>query len=488
MRQVPPIILDKLAELRRRERLLMFLWGCAWVFSLFIAVLLIACFVDWLVDLWDETPWALREFMLYGQLAMAGLAVLILVLGPQLRRLRDEMLALHVESKRPELQHRLISALELNRPRARTEGMSPDLLAAMTTEAVHQTRPIDFAALADQSRVKRGSLVFLGVAVVAVGLFLLGPETAMALLRRQLLQDVDIPRSVAVASVDPGIWPSGEEIPLRFKVSGPGVTEDRGGSVRVRVPVGNNDYRTFSVPLSLESAEEDDSAIYVAKVPPGSVDFSYMAKVGDGRTRAPGQVQYVSRPNVIDQKAYLKLHDYAGLNPADALNDLRTNYEQLHPRGDIIGMPGLSARVVVKTQKPIKRAILETHGTPYPNLTGKQTKLAGLTRFQDRANLALANLSGALLAPTPFGRLNALSAANAGLANLPLRRFEQSFPTPTDEVEWRFDLKPTETSYRVTVFDVHGFASKTETVRTIKIEPEPSPTVSLHPETWPADP
>src|SRR5580765_6283176 len=115
IRQTPPILLKKLAQLRRRERLLSAIWGIACFLSLVLTVLLVACFVDWLLDMWDEKPLALRRFMLYGQFVFACLAIVLLVLGPQLRRLRNEMLALFVESKRPELQHRLISALELNR-------------------------------------------------------------------------------------------------------------------------------------------------------------------------------------------------------------------------------------------------------------------------------------------------------------------------------------------------------------------------------------
>ena len=44
---------------------------------------------------------------------------------------------------------------------------------------------------------------------VAAGLFALFPETAWALLQRQGLLDVDIPRSMAVQSIAAEVWPSG---------------------------------------------------------------------------------------------------------------------------------------------------------------------------------------------------------------------------------------------------------------------------------------
>src|SRR5205807_3381794 len=124
MSQVPPILLKKLAQLRTRERLLRLALGAARAAALVLLALLLACLVDWTYDLWEDTPLTLRTLLVVAQLALAGLAVLLFVALPQLTRLRDETLALFVEDKQPHFQHRLISALELNRPGAQTKGMS----------------------------------------------------------------------------------------------------------------------------------------------------------------------------------------------------------------------------------------------------------------------------------------------------------------------------------------------------------------------------
>src|SRR5262249_41758876 len=71
---------------------------------------------------------------------------------------------------------------------------------------------------------------------------------------------------------------------------------------------------------------------------------------------------------------------------------------------------------------------------------------------------------------------------------VPLRTFEHRLSWKADRAEWLLDLRSTETSYRVVVFDEHGFASKTATVRTLRIDPEPVPTVVLHPERFPPPP
>jgi hypothetical protein len=492
MSKVPPLLLKKLAQLRRRERLLHLAWGLARLVSLVVVVLLAACLADWLVDLWDDTPWSLREAMLGAQVLLAMMACLWFVVIPQFKRMHNRHLALLVESKKPQLQHRLISALELNEPNARTAGMSPELMAATTREAETLARPMSFAAVADHSRLKHSLRLVLPVVLVAAGLFFIDSKTALALLQRQALLDVDIPRTVSLAVVGAEIWPGGEEVKLKFAANGlaNGKIQLKAESSPVGwVRVSSEDGRSFGVPLTFETAGEEGAAIYTAKVPPASVDFSYHAKLSDGRTRSPGHVHYVARPSVTKQVAHVILPTYLGLRPDG------TPYEQAHQHGDILGMQGLSARVDIETQKPIDRAVLETYGSPYPDLSGSN----GLTKAHERTGKMLANVSAFALQPGLLGPLTGLCAAGAGSANVPLRRFvelnSKSKATQIGDVSispknemtqaaFEFDLRPTETSYGVTVFDEYGFKGKTQSVRTIKIEPEPAPTVTLHPELW----
>jgi hypothetical protein len=474
MNKVPPPILSKLLQLRLRERLLRLVWGVACVVSLALAVLMVACLVDWLVDMWRETPWPLRLGMFIAQLVVFEVAAVVLILVPLLRPLSQEKLALWAESKRPEFQHRLISALQLNRRGARTEGMSPELLGAMTREAEEQTAPVDFAALADHRRLKRGALILGSMALVAAVLFLFNIPTALALVNRQLLTDVDIPRSLSLASAAPEVFPGGEAVALKFNVRGSGAAARYTGSVRVH----DSEGRSFRVPLTMAASEADDNATYVATVPASSANFAYTATLSSSRTRHPGQVFYVPRPSVTSQDAFVILPEYLGYRPDG------TCYEKVQVRGDILAMPDLSARVLIKTQKPIVRAVLETFGTAYPDLTDK----SGLTRVQQAKVGALGSVSAALMRPGLAGPLGGLGAGAVVAAKIRLHAEEQKFGDPVQEVEWRFKLQPTETSYRVLVFDEYGFSSKTETVRAIRIEPEPAPTVVLHPENFPPGP
>src|SRR5262249_29648389 len=123
---IPPIIRQRLGQLRRRERVVRLAWGLARVFAAVIAVILFACLVDWMWDRVEDTPAALRTAMLVVTAVVAALAVILWILVPIARRLPDDLLALWVEERAPKLRHRLISAVQLNRPDADLAGMSTE--------------------------------------------------------------------------------------------------------------------------------------------------------------------------------------------------------------------------------------------------------------------------------------------------------------------------------------------------------------------------
>src|SRR5260370_266930 len=102
---VPTSIRKNLAGLRRRERLLTFVWGAACWLSIVLVLLLLCGLLDWLIDRERETPAGVRLGMFAVQAAVAALAGLLFLLWPQVRRLPDALLALWVEAKIPEFDH-----------------------------------------------------------------------------------------------------------------------------------------------------------------------------------------------------------------------------------------------------------------------------------------------------------------------------------------------------------------------------------------------
>ena len=150
---VPRSILQQLSKLRRREVLLRLVWGTARCLAVVAIALLAACLIDYVIDREQDTPWVLRLGLFFLQAVLVvGVAALFLIKPLLGGKLSDSELALQVEDKHPELQHRLISAVQLNQQGAETEGMSPELIAKVTREADKQAARIPFAQVADSGR------------------------------------------------------------------------------------------------------------------------------------------------------------------------------------------------------------------------------------------------------------------------------------------------------------------------------------------------
>src|SRR5207248_9043709 len=154
-----------------------------------------------------------------------------------------------------------------------------------------------------------------------------------------------------------------------------------------------------------------DEALVTALIPPSSFDFTYDAFFGDGRTKKPGRIHYVPRPVVTQQTAWAVLPEFCGIRPDGS------RYEVVQSRGDILGIAGSSARVLIKTQKPVSEGYLELLG-PENIETAESPADAG-----------------------PEVRKRTIHMHGEG----------------SDTWQASFDLRPEETGYRIVVKDEHGF-------------------------------
>ena len=453
--------------MRWRERWLRVSWGLARWLALALAALALCCLTDWLLDRYTETPWGLRAAMLAAQAALWAGAAFVLILKPVATRLSDSRLALWVEDTDPRLDHRLISTVQFNQPGAKTQGMSQELIGAVTRETEQLASGLNFPAVADHRRLKWSAGLTLPVVLLAGLAFLLMPATVEALLARQLLGDVEIPRSIYLSPATKEIWPSGEEVVLRFRVWGPAVSPDIRGTAYILPEYGSKE----SYELVYESTPHPGEAIFTARVRPLSLDFEYGGVLLDGRTRFTGRIHFEPRPAVVRQDAWLILPDYCGLRPNG------TPYEMPQPRGEIQGLRGLSARVEATVQKPVREAVLELLGTPYPDLS----QPTGQSAVQRNAVEVLSTMSalGQRIAPTATGPLAGTASLLTGRGDIVMRRLRQTFAKGTDRLRWTFKLRPTETGYRIKVFDEHGFANVPVPPRGIAIVPERPPQVAL---------
>ncbi|HEY7153873.1 MAG TPA: hypothetical protein VH575_07920 [Gemmataceae bacterium] len=440
---VPRSLQRQLNRLRRRERLLRLTWAVARCLAVFAVVLAAVCLIDFVVDLYRDTPRWLRVGLLGTQMAL-WLAGCVFVLRRTARRLSDTQVSLWIEENMPRLGHRLISAVQLNRPDAATEGMSPEMIAAVTRQAEEQAAVADFARVADARRLKWAGQLLAPLALVALLLLALWPDTVRALLARQFLDDRSIPRSLSIESAHAHqVWPAGEEGMLRFRVHGAFAVNLR-GEVRIDTKDGDSERHE----LLFEAREDAGTATFLARVPPSSRDFTYRAWLKDGRTHEPADVHFEPRPIVRRQQAWVQLPAYVGLKASGQ------PFEEPQKGADILyRLPGSAARVAIETQKPIVKATVEVLGPPHALAVVKTGAYAETVR----RSVDLVVQDGGLTAEGTF-----------------------SFQPGT-----RGDPLQTETAYRIVVRDEFGLENSDKPRRGIRTGPVEPPEVNLLPETLP---
>lgn len=332
-----------------------------WVYSASVAIaavvlvavggVALACTVDNLLDLgsWDGTPFWVRLLMtvvLVGGTVAATYFAIRSVRAPSL-----VALAGRAESEFTEYDHRLVTALQLNRPDARTAGMSQQLITALTDEALDTTARRKLASLADPKRLLWAGVMLLPVVLILLVAFGLFPQSTSALLQRQLLLNVDIPRNVSLENASVGPFPAGDPMQLRVKVTGP-VKENSVGEVRVTPEGGEPKFHlvyhsdpagwkffhttdsTARYPLRYAGPADGGGSVFVADLPPATEPFRFAAKIGDGRMKPEAELRYEPRPVVTKVDAWI-------LAPAYVDPDGKRRFETTAKQGKVVCHPGL---------------------------------------------------------------------------------------------------------------------------------------------------
>jgi hypothetical protein len=374
-------LLGQLKRWRRTEQLIRLAWGAARVVAVAGVVLALACAIDWLADRYlgseawrkfrtatwvfapradavedwspdaviDETPFWLRLLMTTGQLALAAGLVAVLVVRPWRRTPPIDDLAGHAEKVIPAFGHRLVTAVQLNRPGARTQGMSRTLIDQVTREAGEMAASHNLLKLVDYRRLPWAAAVAIPVLFGWAGFVLAKPELATVLLKRQALLSVEIPRTIHLKNASQDVWPTGSRTEIRYLVTGD-YDRDTVGRVRVE-PDGQPEFYTD---LKYEK-DADGGAYFVASLPESTSDYSFSARLGNGRSRERGRIRFEAPPQTTEIESWQLLPAFLGTRDGKPFEKQNEGAK----RGEIVdALPGSAIRIGAVFSKPVKSAVL----------------------------------------------------------------------------------------------------------------------------------
>lgn len=452
----PTYLLERLSELAQQERKLRLVWGLARWAAVVIGLFIICCGIDWWIDLWYDTPGLIRWLLRLVQIGVAGLLFYRWVLQPQQTGLSADELVLWVEAQRPEYQHQLISAVQLNAEGADRKGMSETLIGALTQEAEQKAQGTSFNTLLDRRRIKWSLWLILPVALFILLVFIASPATSAALMQRQFGSNVSIPRGLQLVPQSAQLWPSGEPVALKFLASG-NWSKTQVGTVEI-VPEGQS---AESYPLHYQEAgPTSGQAYFTATIPASSTPFTYRARLYDGRTHEVGHVTFAPRPTLTAWEAWLLLPKYVGLRPD------QQPYELPQPKGDLKPVPGCTARIAVTTQTPIVEAVAELLTPLAPDLGARLAFPIGPVN----ASFLLEAQRIVGWTPTGAGPLFLME-------RVPLKLQEDGLSASA-----LVTLPGAVSAYRIVVTDKHGLTNRPIPCRAITFHLDELPQVTLLPE------
>jgi hypothetical protein len=375
-------VLRQLKAWRFRERVIRVAWGGARMLAIVGSVLAVACLTDWAIDRYSgsegwrkffrwsqsfapsdplsagETPVWFRCMMTIAQLCLAAVLFYYLLVRPWRSTPPVDDLATQAEKAFPAFDHRLVTAIQLNRPTADTRGMSEMLIAEVTREAGEIAQKHNLLSLVDYRRVLWALLALVPAVAIWATFILMDPALAGVLVQRQAMPftDIEIPRNIHLENATQDVWPTGAEVTVRYRVTG-NYREDIVGVLRV-IPEGQP---AEYYDLTFDRIDEKDPAVayFTTKLPPASRDFDFMARLGEGRTKTPGHVTFEAPPQLANETDEFKpltadqvLPLYLGVAPDN------TQYLRHEPknRGDVIdALPQSAVLVEAKFNKPIAK-------------------------------------------------------------------------------------------------------------------------------------
>ncbi len=349
---VPQPIARALRRLIHRVRGVILLRGVSAVAATAIGALLLVMAIDAGFTLFSET---FRWVLTLSALAVTVAVAMWLLILPIAKTITLTGIARAIETRHPELQERLSSAVELLTSRDIPEIRgSETLIAALAAEASQDAGRVRPRTEVPLKAARPYLLAALGVLVVFGSLWALYPSITSRLLKRAVAPFMNLPNIKGdMLTVTPGdaILAEGQRLEIGVEVASKAVKR---ASLRKRLPDGSerSAYMT-SLPPS-----EQGYPRFTITCPPAAEDFTYRVHAGDALSR--------DYSVTVVPPAIVKRLDAHYVYPAYTRRAPETEADI---PGDIRAVAGTKVTVSATTNKPIKSADVQINGRPAKDMT-----------------------------------------------------------------------------------------------------------------------
>ncbi|MHC4605311.1 MAG: hypothetical protein ACYTAF_00050 [Planctomycetota bacterium] len=195
------VVRGRLARMRGTIRSLLMTEGLARVLLVAAAFLAVTFILDYFLVL----PSDVRLVLLVLGAAWVGVVLVKKVLYRALIRISDDDLALFVERNNPQLEERLISAIQLSRETGRDEGFnSPELVRAVIEDATQASSTIDYRRMFVRRDVHQVAVKAITVLVILAALAVGFHEYSAIYFQRLVGMNVRWPQMIRLHVLDFG--------------------------------------------------------------------------------------------------------------------------------------------------------------------------------------------------------------------------------------------------------------------------------------------
>ena len=346
--ELPPSISRALQRLIRRVRRVIFVRGLSAFVAALVGSLLVVMAIDFSVVLFSQ--WSRWVLTLSALAFSAGVAIWFLIL-PLARTITMTGIARFIETRHPELQERLSSAVELLTSKDAPEIRGSEaLIGALAEEATHDADRVRPRAEIPLKSARPFLISAVGVLAIFFAIFQLYPN-ARDLFLRAVAPYMNLPNVKAyMLRVSPGDTILAEEQRLEVEADVANLAVKRATLHKV-LPDGSERGEAMT-PLP---PNDQGERRFTLVCPPATQSFRYRVHAGDALSQY-FKATVVPPPLVKKTDVQYKFPAYTGKEPVtDSAG-----------AGDIRAVSGTVATVSAVTNKRIKTAELRINGQPAP--------------------------------------------------------------------------------------------------------------------------